>query len=57
MDKFINKISRDSHLTEYAALAVTGIMGMLATTNIDLSDLNDKVDNKLMPIVRSIATR
>ena len=57
MDKMINELTNDYNLTDYEALAVTGIFGILATTNTNIKDLDKEVDNKIMPIVKSIACR
>lgn len=57
MDKILEELTNNYDLSDYEALAVIGIIGILATTNINLKEVNEKVDNKLMPIVKSIATR
>lgn len=55
MDNIINELINDYELSDYEALVVTGIMGLIATgDNVKLQDIYKSIDNKLKPIVDTI---
>lgn len=58
MDNIINELINDYELSDYEALVVTGIMGLIATgDNVKLQDIYKNIDNKLKPIVNTIINK
>ena len=58
MDNIINELINDYELSDYEALVVTGIMGLIATgDNVKLQDIYKSIDNKLKPIVNTIINK
>ena len=58
MDNIINELINDYELSDYEALVVTGIMGLIATgDNLKLQDIYKNIDNKLKPIVDTIVCK
>lgn len=58
MDNIINELINDYELSDYEALVVTGIMGLIATgDNVKLQDIYKNIDNKLKPIVDTIVCK
>lgn len=55
MDNIIEQLINDYELSDYEALIVTGIVGLLAIgDNIKLQDIYKEIDDKLKPIVSKI---
>lgn len=55
MDEIIDKLIDQYHLSDYEALVVTGIIGILAMEeNVGLNEIYTRMNNKLKPIVKQI---
>lgn len=55
MDNIIDELIQEYKLTDYEALVVTGIVGILAVDeSMDLKEIYKRIDKKLKPIVNKI---
>lgn len=55
MDNIIDELIQEYKLTDYEALVVTGIVGILAVDeSMDLKEIYKRIDEKLKPIVNKI---
>lgn len=58
MDNIINELINEYELSDYEALIVTGMVGLIAIgDNLKLQDIYKNVDNKLKPIVNKIINK
>ena len=55
MDDIIDSLITKYKLSDYEALVVTGIVGLLAESNdVDIQNIYKDIDTKLKPIVNKI---
>lgn len=57
MDKIIDELIQSYNLSDYEALTITGIIGMVATSNNSIKEVYNKFDNNLKPIIDKILNK
>lgn len=57
MDNLINELINDYHLSDYEALAITGLVGMVATSDKNINEVYKSFDNNLKPIIDKILNK
>lgn len=58
MDDIIEQLINEYQLTDYEALVVTGIVGILAVDEkMDIKEIYKRIDDKLKPIINKIINK
>lgn len=57
MDKIIDELIQNYNLSDYEALAITGVIGMVATSDSNIKEVYNRFDNNLKPIINKILNK
>ena len=57
MDKMIEELISEYKLSDYEALAITGVVGMVATSDKDVKEIYKNFDDNLKPIIDKILNK
>lgn len=57
MDKIIDELIQNYNLSDYEALAITGVIGMVATSDNSIKEVYNRFDNNLKPIINKILNK